>query len=115
MDRIALYRQAIKTFLHEYTELRQSANSSNGSSELEIVCDSDNDRYLVLDVGWEQSRRIHNCIFHLDIKDGKIWIQENNTDIEIDQELEMLGITKKDLVIGFHHPSVREYSDYSVA
>jgi hypothetical protein len=44
-----------------------------------------------------------------------IWIQENNTDIEVDQELEEMGISKKEIVVGFHHPSMREYSDYAVS
>lgn len=74
-----------------------------------------NDRYLLFRTGWDNQRRIHNCIFHFDIKDDKIWIQENNTDIEVDKELEEMGISKKELVVGFHHPSMREYSEYAVS
>ena len=36
-------------------------------------------------------------------------------DVEIDREFEEMGISKKEMVIGFHHPSMREYSDYSIA
>jgi XisI protein len=113
MDRVNQYRQAIQTFLHDYVTSRLA--QSGQDTKIEAIFDTDNDRYLVLDIGWDGSRRIHNCIFHFDIKDGKIWIQENNTDIEVDEELEAMGITKTELVIGFHHPSMREYSDYAVA
>lgn len=113
MDRVNQYRQAIQTFLHDYVTARRA--KSGQDIGIETIFDRDNDRYLVLDIGWDGSRRIHNCIFHFDIKDGKIWIQENNTDIEVDEELEAMGIAKTELVIGFHHPAMREYSDYAVA
>ena len=111
MDRLAIHRKAIKSFLQEYADARKCQTDTL----IETVFDTENDRYLILDIGWEGSKRIHHCIFHFDIKDGKIWIQENNTDIEVDQELEEMGITKKEMVIGFHHPSMREYSDYAIA
>jgi len=63
----------------------------------------------------DNTRRVHCCIFHFDIKDGKIWLQENNTDIEIDEDLEEMGISKKEIVVGFHHPSMRQYSKYAVS
>lgn len=114
MDRIEQYRQAIKTFLQDYVTSRQANAKPNDGTAIEAILDTESDRYLILDIGWNESRRVHNCIFHFDIKDGKIWIQENNTDIEVDEELKELGISKKELVIGFHHPSMREYSDYAV-
>jgi hypothetical protein len=111
MDRLAIQRKAIKSFLQEYADARKRQTDTL----IETVFDNENDRYLILDIGWEGSKRIHHCIFHFDIKDGKIWIQENNTDIEVDQELEEMGISKKEMVIGFHQPSMREYSDYAIA
>jgi hypothetical protein len=111
MDRLIRYRQAIKSFLQDYADSR----SNQSDRIIQTVFDAENDRYLVLDIGWEGAKRIHHCIFHLDIKDGKIWLQENNTDLEVDQELEAMGIEKKEMVIGFHHPSMREYSDYAIA
>ncbi|NES19343.1 MAG: XisI protein [Symploca sp. SIO3E6] len=49
------------------------------------------------------------------IKDDKIWLQENNTEIEVDQDLQEMGISQKEIVVSFHHPSVREYSDFATA
>ncbi|MEM9216531.1 MAG: XisI protein [Cyanobacteria bacterium P01_F01_bin.150] len=71
--------------------------------------------YLLLKTGWDGEQRIYYSVFHFDIKDDKIWIQENNTDVEVDQVLAEMGISKKELVIGFHHPSMREYSDFAIA
>lgn len=80
-----------------------------------LINAAERDYYLLLRVGWDGKKRINHPVFQFDIKDGKIWIQENNTDIEIDRDLEEMGISKKEIVVGFHHPSMREYSDYAVA
>jgi XisI protein len=113
MDRIELYRESIKTFLKNYAD--SISQHPEPGTEIEIVFDTENDRYLLLDVGWDKEKRVHHCIFHFDIKDGKIWLQENNTDIEVDEEFVNLGISKKEIVVGFHYPSMREYSDYAVS
>jgi hypothetical protein len=83
--------------------------------ETQLIIDSDRDHYLLLRVGWEGEKRINHSVFYFDIKDGKIWVQENNTDIELDKDLEEMGIFKKEIVVGFHHPKMREYSDYAIA
>jgi hypothetical protein len=111
MDRLDFYRKCLQEFLSNYS----SYGSKNPDIETQLIFDTINDRYLLFRTGWDHQRRIHNCIFHFDIKGDKIWIQENNTDIEVDKELEEMGISKKEIVVGFHHPSMREYSEYAVS
>jgi hypothetical protein len=77
--------------------------------------DSERDHYLLLRVVWDGDKRINHAVFQFDIKNEKIWIQANNTDIEVDIEFEEMGISQKEIVVGFHHPSMREYSDYAVS
>jgi hypothetical protein len=84
MDRIVHYRESIKTFLRKYAE----SITNDSEVEIELIFDTENDHYLLFDIGWQKSHRVHDCIFHLDIKDGKIWLQENNTDLEVDEELQ---------------------------
>jgi XisI protein len=110
MDRLAFYRKCLQEFLNNYS----SYGSKNPDIETQLILDPVNDRYLLFRTGWDRQRRIHHCVFHFDIKGDKIWIQENNTDIEVDKELEEMGISKKEIVVGFHHPSMREYSEYAV-
>ena len=52
--------------------------------------------------------------FILDIKDEKIWIQCNSTDIDIAEELVNLGVEKQDIVLGFQPLYMRKYTDYAV-
>jgi len=50
----------------------------------------------------------------LDIKDGKIWLQQNTTDIDVGQELIEMGIPQEDIVLGLHPPYKRPYTGYGV-
>lgn len=110
MDNLEKYRQFIRDFLTQY------AQKMKADQELEnqLIFDTDRDRYLLMRTGWDRDRRIHSCVFHFNIKDGKIWLEENNTDIDLDEELEEMGISKQEIVVAFHHPSMRRYSDYAV-
>ncbi len=110
MDRLEHYRQSIRKFLDKYVDIWREKDI-----ETQLVIDSERDHYLLLRVGWEGDKRINYPVFHFDIKDGKIWVQENNTDVELDKDLEEMGISKKEMVVGFHHPLMRESSDYAIA
>jgi hypothetical protein len=111
VDRLEHYRQSIKNLLKQYADA-MNKNPEPGV-EIELIFDPENDRYLLLDVGWRAKKRVHRCLFHFDIKDDKIWLQENNTDIEVDEDLAEMGISKPEIVVGFHHPDLREYSDFA--
>jgi hypothetical protein len=111
MDKLEQYRQAIQTLLSDYA----STPISNGEIECHTVFDVLQDHYQVMDVGWDGHRRVHGCVLHLDIKDGKIWLQHNTTEMRIAHELVALGIPKEDIVLGFQAPYAREYTGFGVA
>jgi hypothetical protein len=110
MYRLNHYRQCIRDFLNRYSQLRQESGVEN-----QIIFDIERDHYLLLKAGWNGDQRIYYPVLHFDIKDDKIWVQENTTDIEINKDLEDMGISKKEIVVGFHHPLMREHSDYAIA
>ncbi|MCK6693379.1 MAG: XisI protein [Thermoanaerobaculia bacterium] len=66
-------------------------------------------------MGWENDQYIQYPVFHFDIRNGKVWIQVNNTDILIAEELMQRGIPKSDIVLGLQHPLMREESGFAVA
>ncbi|MFB2835669.1 XisI protein [Floridanema evergladense] len=113
MERIEQYRQFIRKLLTSH------ADSDNTNSDIEIesqlVFDTENDHYQVLDVGWNGLKRVYNCFIHIDIKDGKIWIQRNMTEADLAQELVEMGVPKEDIVLGLHPPYKRPYTGYGVA
>lgn len=111
MDRVEQYRGYIKQLLTEYA----SYKSLNKTIERQFVCDTENNHYQIVNMGWNGHRRIYGCTIHIDIKNGKIWIQHNMTEIDLAQELVSLGVPKEDIVLGFHSPFMRQFTDYAVS
>ncbi|HAZ47691.1 MAG TPA: hypothetical protein DDW76_08780 [Cyanobacteria bacterium UBA11369] len=54
-------------------------------------------------------------MLHLDIKDGKIWIQYSGTETAIAKVLKDKGVPESDIVLGFHSPFKRQFSGYALA
>ncbi|HLO86625.1 MAG TPA: XisI protein [Nostocaceae cyanobacterium] len=111
MERIEKYRQIIRDFLT--TQIVNENNPPGVDSQL--IIDTEHDHYQILDVGWQDLTRIYNCFMHLDIINGKIWIQRNMTEVDIAQELVNMGVPKEDIVLGLHAPYKRPYTGYGVA
>jgi XisI protein len=111
MDKLNLYRQAIQAILTDYVKVP----IPNGEIESQTVFDTQQDHYQVMNVGWDGNRRVHGCVLHLDIKDGKVWVQQNVTEMPVAQELMALGVTKEDIVLGFQAAYMREYTGFGVA
>ena len=111
MDKLSNYRQCIKEFLIEQTQ----GEVVGGDIETEVIFDLDNDRYLLIDLGWKNHKRIYNCTIHLEIKNNKIWIQRNQTDRPIADVLIGMGVVKEDIVLGLQPPYIRKYTGLGVA
>ena len=111
MDKLDKYRQIVQRLMDEYA----SYKSQNPDIEQELICDTKRDRYLLLNLGWENGHRIYNCFIHLELRDEKVWIQRNMTDVDFAEELMEMGIAKTDIVLGFHSPFKRQFSEYAVS
>lgn len=105
------YRQCVQTILTKHG----SYKPKRGEVENELIFDTTRDRYQLMYVGWNGLRRVDHSVMHFDIKDGKIWIQQNMTDVDIAQELVDMGVPKKDIVLGLQPPYKRPYTGYGVA
>ncbi len=66
-----------------------------------------------MNVGWNNGRRVHGCIIHVDIIEGKIWIQRDGTESGTALDLEEAGVPKGDIVLGFREPELRPYTGYA--
>ena len=82
--------------------------------EAQTIFDTMHDHYQLVRAGWCNKRRIYGCVVHMDIKDGKIWIQHDGTEIGIANELVALGVPKEDIVLAFHAPYKRPYTGFAV-
>ena len=111
MDKLENYRSCIQSLLEKYAQ----SKPRNGDIENELFFDTIHDRYQLMRVGWNGLERIYYTVLHFDIKDGKIWLQCNATDIDIGRELIEMNIAKEDIVLGLHPPYKRPYTGYGVA
>ncbi len=82
--------------------------------DVQLIFDTEHDHYQLVDVGWQNQKRIHSWIDHLDIIEGKIWIQHNGTEDDIAYQLVTKGVPKEDIVLGFQAPNYRQYTDFAV-
>lgn len=110
MDSLSQYRAIVQTILGEY-----SARRSTTEIESQCIFDLQRDHYQIVNVGWENQHRVYGCVIHLDIKNGKIWLQYNGTEIDIAQELVDRGVAKSDIVLGFQPPYRRSLTEYAVS
>lgn len=113
MERLEQYRQAIRQLLAAHASFEQ--NNSDAEIESQLIFDTEHDHYQLLDIGWEDLKRVYNCFIHLDIKNGKIWIQRNMTEADLAEELVEMGVPKEDIVLGLHPIYKRPYTGYGVA
>lgn len=109
MDKLSTYRTYIQQLLEQ---LGQQLPTSE-TIETQYIFDKEHDHYQLFQVGWEQYEWTHGCIMHLDIKQGKIWIQHNGTERGIAEELLTLGVPKEDIVLGFQAPYKRKYTGFA--
>jgi hypothetical protein len=111
MADVAHYRQLVQELLQGYSNIK----ANNEAVEAEAIFDPQRDRYQLVHVGWSNKRRVYGCVLHLDIKDGKIWIQHDGTEGGIANELVDRGVPKHDIVLGFHSPFKRQFTDFAVS
>lgn len=110
MAKIDEYRQYVQQILTEYS----THKPAYGDVELETIFDVDHDRYQVVSTGWSNRRRVYGCLIHIDLKDEKILIQYDGTEVGIANELVARGVLKQDIVLAFHAPYLRQFTEFAI-
>ena len=110
MDKLERYRAIVRRIIEEYA----SYKPANGQINTEAIIDPVKDHYEVMHVGWDRQCRVHGAVIHLDIIDGKVWIQYDGTNRPVADELIEAGIPKEDIVLGFQPAEVRPLTGFAV-
>ena len=111
MDTLNLYRDIVVNPLLEYTRIPYAY----GEIQTEAIFDRDHDRYVLINIGWDQGRRVHGSLVHMDIINGKVWIQRDGIEQGVAPDLIRAGIPKESIVLAFRPPEVRKHTEYAVA
>lgn len=105
------YRTIIEQVLRQYTEIPYAY----GDVESKLILDREHDNYLLLAIGWDGVKRVHGAVVHIEIRDGKVWIQQDGTEEGVTDELLAHGIPADQIVLGFHPAALRQYTGLAVA
>ena len=111
MDPLSNYREIVERVLTVYANIPYS----RGELRCEALFDREHNRYALITLGWDTGKRVHFPLVHIDIIEGKLWIQKDNTEDGVATELVQAGIPKSQIVLAFRSPKVREHSDFAVA
>lgn len=109
MDKLKKYRETVEKIVSEYAAIPYAY----GDIERRTVFNRETDSYLLYVVGWDGRERVHGIISHIDIIDGKIWIQRDGTEDGLAADLEREGVPKSDIVLAWHAPELRKYTEYA--
>lgn len=110
MDQLVEYRALIQKILESHTKIPYKY----GDIKFEVVFDEKRDRYLLMLLGRANKRYEHGCLIHIDIIDGKIWVQRDGTEMGVATELVEAGIAKDNIVLGFKSPERRQDTEFAV-
>jgi hypothetical protein len=94
VDKLNRYRAILKKVIEKHAGMIAEPSGT----ETLVVCDTASDNYLLLDVGWDASGRVHYVIVHLRLKDGKVLVEKDGIEYGIAQDLQEAGIPAGDIV-----------------
>ncbi|MCI0378510.1 MAG: XisI protein [Gemmataceae bacterium] len=111
MDKLALYRRLLRDIILKYAAFKPSV----GEIETEAIIDEANNHFELMHSGWVKDNRVHGSVLHVDIRNGKIYIQHDGTEEGIANELVEAGVPKEDIVLAFKAPEIRQHTGFAVA
>ncbi len=112
MDKILKYSDILTHLLADRYKI---SHPQSPEVRAEIVIDRENHHYILMYVGWEKDRFYYFSAIHFDIIGEKIWIQQNNTEDALVDELESEGVDKSDIVLAFLPPEMRVHTGFALA
>lgn len=82
---------------------------SHGDIRLDTVFDETNDRYALMQVGWDRGRRVQGNLIYVTLHNGKVWVEYDGIEQGITNDLVALGIPSEHIVHAFllHSQSTR--------
>jgi ketopantoate reductase len=111
MGNLVQYRKVIQELIRSYAQYRPS----RGDVQIEVILDESNDHYELIYAGWNMPYRIHGSVLHIDIRNGKVWIQHDGTEDGVAEELVRAGIPRDQIVLAFKPPDIRSHTSFAVA
>ena len=111
MDKLEQYRTIVKQLLTEDAQYKPAY----GEVEQHLVFDDEHNSYQLMYIGWNGRQRTHGAVIHVRLRNSKIWIEYDGTEDGFATRLLDAGIPKEDIVLAFHSPWKRQFTEFAVA
>lgn len=111
MDTVEQVRTLVKKLLTELAAIKPAEEEV----ETHLVFDDEHGSYQLMYIGWNGSWRLHGAVIHIRLRNGKIWIEEDGTEEGFASHLLEAGVPKSEIVLAFHAPWERQYTEFAIA
>ena len=111
MDHLDTYRSVIKQVIQTYADFLPAYENVCA----ETVFDDEHGHYFLFYTGWDGKKRVNGSVIHIDLIGEKVWVQHDGTKDGVVDALLEAGIPQDKIVLGFQHPTMRQYSDFAIA
>lgn len=110
MEKSTAYRQLIKDAIRA-----QALPPTQEGIEVATLFDDESGQYQLLYFGWHQKKRTYTVLLHVRLHDGKIWIERDGTFEGFANIMLEAGVPREEIVLAFHSPWKRQFTDFAVA
>lgn len=97
MDTTTRNRDIVKQVIQQYSQFKPS----HGDIRLDAVFDDTQNRYALMQVGWDRGQRVRGNLIYVTLREGKVWVEYDGMEQGITQDLIDLGIPPERIVLAF--------------
>lgn len=112
MDNVTSYAEIVSSILKRIAESLKKIPKTDVETLL-IEIDTQ-DVFVLFRLGWHEMKRVNNIVIFARIRDSKVWIEQDNTDLSFADELLGAGVPSDDIVLAFQHPDRRHLTEFAV-
>jgi XisI protein len=112
MDQLINYQKIIRQLLERYATFVQPNQTEH---LIQLVTDDEHSQYLLINNGWINNRRNYGCFLHLSLRNHKIYVEFDGTEVGFTTYLLEAGVPPSDIVLAFHAPTKRPYTGFATA
>ncbi len=97
MDTASTYRDIVKQTILNVARLRPS----HGEIRLDTIFDEAQDRYGLMQVGWDRGRRVRGNLLYIVLRDGKVYVEYDGIGHGVIDDLMAAGIPEEHIVLAY--------------
>lgn len=93
----ARFRKIVQDVILKYADLRPS----HGDIRLEPIFDETNDRYVLMQTGWDQGHRVRGNLIFISLQDEEVHIEYDGIEHGVTDDLIRNGIPEDRIVLSY--------------